>query len=824
MKRSTWVVWLLFWTIFFAFAGFFCLKPVRGQAIDSAIYVKNFSSQANNVGGLVAAALGSCKPAPIPCYLVIDPSLAAWAPGTLPTLPANTYLMDYRNGTPIGLPPYVAVSPTLPYPYPFATLHGDSLSKGNEDQSGITVETVLASITGLTVNNNGIFGQTSSDICSRMTAACPSTFTLTSSLGTSSGSTATFTIASGSILAYRPCYNNLAANFVNGYLSGIPGYCVDNMTGGVAGVSYTFTSTAASSGLATGNYTWEGNAGTLENGLNIIWACTNNLTRPQTCLADIATMVASLPAGSDYLIVSPLVVNYVDGWMGNQIDNAAIAIDYQLKLDYPGHFLDARKLLVGSANFGSTLDVTDYMHDETPHSMKATYNVGTLSGSLNSTSCSISTSGGTINNMLAGFDVNLDSEEIYVITASGGAVTSCIRGYGQTTAASHSSGVAVISTDGVHLAGATGDTLLAGWISNWMAGTAGVGTHYLAPANVVNQYNVATNAIQQDDLSTRYVWQNIYGNTTNDKHGFSALGSNYSGVGDAAYGAYAQFSSISGSYNASCGTNSLYYNLLSNNTACGYGAGEYDSTSAQNQNSYDSVYLGGGTGPKTNGDFDEAVLSFNSFGSGTHTATLGSSTEVPYLPQAAPASGGPDCLQIATTGAVSNTGSACASTSLSYWATANLYNTGATFAFTQNKEVYSAYDIGAPIVANYVLLRNVAADNTSNDYSWTLYNSSGNIVLTTSAVPGTTFAPTAGAVTPQTLTTAGTIPGGRYYASLTTNCASSCATFAQNNASYQMPLLNHQGATTSGGAPNSTISPPGDTFTVATGPWFELHK
>ena len=70
-----------------------------GQSIDSAIYVKNFPGL--NVGAKVTNAMATCGTnAAVPCILVIDPSLASAAPGTLPTLCGHCYLMDFRNGPP----------------------------------------------------------------------------------------------------------------------------------------------------------------------------------------------------------------------------------------------------------------------------------------------------------------------------------------------------------------------------------------------------------------------------------------------------------------------------------------------------------------------------------------------------------------------------------------------------------------------------------------------------------------------------------------------------------------------------------------------------
>lgn len=77
---------------------------------DSTIYVKQFPGQ--TVGDKVAAAQKTCpggltyglhliiENAHIPCLLVIDPSLASRAAGTMPDLCDMCKLIDYRNGLP----------------------------------------------------------------------------------------------------------------------------------------------------------------------------------------------------------------------------------------------------------------------------------------------------------------------------------------------------------------------------------------------------------------------------------------------------------------------------------------------------------------------------------------------------------------------------------------------------------------------------------------------------------------------------------------------------------------------------------------------------
>lgn len=94
--------------------GCFWLAGACAQSIDSAIYVKQFPGA--TVGAKVTAAMKTCGTnTAVKCYLVIDPSLAAAATGTIPAMCSHCILLDYRSGFPTGnftLPPPFAVDVT----------------------------------------------------------------------------------------------------------------------------------------------------------------------------------------------------------------------------------------------------------------------------------------------------------------------------------------------------------------------------------------------------------------------------------------------------------------------------------------------------------------------------------------------------------------------------------------------------------------------------------------------------------------------------------------------------------------------------------------
>jgi hypothetical protein len=99
MRRRLFVLCASYW-IAYLFPILFACSVVHAQT-DNTIYVRNF--QGSTVGAKVTAAMATCGPSTqVPCILVIDPSLAAWATGTLPTLCSHCYLWDFRTGPPSG--------------------------------------------------------------------------------------------------------------------------------------------------------------------------------------------------------------------------------------------------------------------------------------------------------------------------------------------------------------------------------------------------------------------------------------------------------------------------------------------------------------------------------------------------------------------------------------------------------------------------------------------------------------------------------------------------------------------------------------------------
>jgi hypothetical protein len=92
--RARFSLVVFFWLAVASFAG---------AQTDNTFYVKQFKG--DTVGAKVLLAMLSCNPnASIPCILVLDPSLATYAPGIMPALCGHCSLQDWRAGAPMPNP------------------------------------------------------------------------------------------------------------------------------------------------------------------------------------------------------------------------------------------------------------------------------------------------------------------------------------------------------------------------------------------------------------------------------------------------------------------------------------------------------------------------------------------------------------------------------------------------------------------------------------------------------------------------------------------------------------------------------------------------
>jgi Lower baseplate protein N-terminal domain len=141
---------------------------------------------------------------------------------------------------------------------------------------------------------------------------------------------------------------------------------------------------------------------------------------------------------------------------------------------------------------------------------------------------------------------------------------------------------------------------------------------------------------------------------------------------------------------------------------------------------------------------------------------------------------------------------------------------GNAFAGTNKAIVWGVYN-PYPCVTNNVAYVVGTADNTADNYALGLYSGTsggtGTLIATTAATAGTTFASATGIKHIAWSATNVTVPAGRVYIALTSNCTSTCAALLGTSGSGVTWAANVQVSVTTGGAAlPSTVTLPADSF------------
>jgi hypothetical protein len=141
---------------------------------------------------------------------------------------------------------------------------------------------------------------------------------------------------------------------------------------------------------------------------------------------------------------------------------------------------------------------------------------------------------------------------------------------------------------------------------------------------------------------------------------------------------------------------------------------------------------------------------------------------------------------------------------------------GNAFSGTNKAIVWGVYN-PYPCVTNNVAYVVGTADNTANNYALGLYIGSsggtGTLVATTASTAGTTFAASTGIKHIAWNASNVTVPAGRIYIALTSNCASTCAALLGTSGTGVTWAANVQLSVTTGGAAlPSSVTLPADSF------------
>ena len=340
--------------------------------------------------------------------------------------------------------------------YGVCSLWGDSLAQGNEDGSGVTVETALETLGYCgKVYNEGIGGQWSTQIAIR-NGALPSTATITSGLIPGSGATEIqFEPYAGAVSDQGPPQPIT--------ISGVDG------TSSWTGSSYTFNRTSAGSAvISPANSAVTVHPPNVDTGLVIIWAGTNDWRFPEKVKSDIAAMVAHLPSPKRFLVLSLVNGNLGGFWKGtsDRPYPTIMQLNADLAATYPNNFLDTRSLEVAAYDATNAEDVIDYGHDVPPSTFRAQDFHGKLATRIvDGVSCNFSLSQGAA---WLGSTITMEGEKIYLSNTDGTTVSTCVRGYAGTRAVAHFAGASYTGTDPIHQNGPVADVFMAHRITEWM--------------------------------------------------------------------------------------------------------------------------------------------------------------------------------------------------------------------------------------------------------------------------------------------------------------------------------------------------------------------
>lgn len=176
------------------------------------------------------------------------------------------------------------------------------------------------------------------------------------------------------------------------------------------------------------------------------WVGRNDFNSPTTVLNNIASMTASLSTPR-YYVLSIINGDFATEYIGQTQYNTMAALNATLASIYGSHYIDIRSLLVAAYNPANGVDVVNHANGVPPFTLRGVDISGTVIGALGTSDTTFTTSVAVTH----GYTLLVDSEYIYINTATGTSVTSATRGYGSSTPATHSAGAAFAGTDPLHL-------------------------------------------------------------------------------------------------------------------------------------------------------------------------------------------------------------------------------------------------------------------------------------------------------------------------------------------------------------------------------------
>ncbi len=454
-------------------AGTFTYTPATGTILDAGLHTLSASftpTDSQNYASATVQAQLTVTPLtpaitwPTPTPVAVGTRLSATqldavarVPGQPTPLPGS-YLYSPGDGTSLTtagtetlhvqftpadsvnyLPVQASVSLTVNSTSAAIVAWGDSLTYGKQDTVDPTdYPSDLAALLTIPVVNQGVPSQSSTQIGVRQ-SGIPTTVTVSGGLIPASGSVP---------ITFAPGHEAFAPAGVPGTILGIPG------TAGMSGSVYSFTRAAAGNPVPA--------AGTLPfvvdrpyaSDIPVFWEGRNNfrLGTTTTITDDIAAQVATVPPGTDYLVLSITNNNVPEDWKGAAEYDEIIAFDQQLASTYGAHFLDVRQALVAAWDPNSILDASDHAHDEPPTSVRAFIGKAVLVNPISpsDTTFDVKLTQGYLQNLfILTIGSGANQENVSIVSFKGSTVT-VIRNFGGNNTA-HTAGEPVIVTDKTHL-------------------------------------------------------------------------------------------------------------------------------------------------------------------------------------------------------------------------------------------------------------------------------------------------------------------------------------------------------------------------------------
>ena len=329
---------------------------------------------------------------------------------------------------------------TTPAPQQDIVAWGDSLTTGHEGNVNTgDYPDDLAMLLAQTVHNEGIGGNTSTQIGVRQ-GGVATTATVAGGSIPSSGSIAV-TFPTG----YEPVTNQGPQNGTTGTLLGVHGTVTYTPNG------LLFTRDTAASAVAAPNPEPFVVDTPYANDLPIFWEGGNNWWVPSQVQSDIAAQVATVKA-ANYYILSLINMNTSVLWKTGSDYPRVMALNNALATTYGAHYIDIFSPLIASYNPSLITDVSDYNHGEVPTSLRAIYGSGTLVNAIGAcdTTLSVNLQGTspTLGEILT-IDTGANAENVSITAVSGNTVTVARNFGGNDT--SHPAGAPVVFTDPIHL-------------------------------------------------------------------------------------------------------------------------------------------------------------------------------------------------------------------------------------------------------------------------------------------------------------------------------------------------------------------------------------